>query len=169
MSQLLRFYSGSHPDHRGRTLAEILRQDDQWLELTHDYIQWLFPLADLSRASLNAPLLDKATIQAFEADEQLRSHMRASLVRMLRFFGLQISRAGVSKSANWDDRKSEWFTENTHNSLRLTRMMKSLHALGFTWEARQLQNALELLCSTEADCGVDETSRRFWKDSVPPE
>ena len=43
MSQLLRFYSGSHPDHRGRMLAEILKQDDLWLELTHDYIQWLFP------------------------------------------------------------------------------------------------------------------------------
>lgn len=45
MSQLLRFYCGTHPDHRGRMLAEILRQDDDWLEITHDYIPWLFPLA----------------------------------------------------------------------------------------------------------------------------
>ncbi len=167
MSQLLRFYSGSHPDHRGRTLAEILKQDDQWLELTHDYIQWLFPLAEMSRASRHAPLLDRATVDAFKADNQLRSHMRASFVRMLRFFGLQVNRDGISKADNWDDRKREWFTENTHNSLRLTRMMKSLYALGFVWEARTLQATLDALCSTEPDCGIDETSRRYWNDAIP--
>lgn len=167
MSQLLLFYSGSHPDHRGRTLAEVLKQDDQWFELTHDYVQWLFPLAELSRASANAPLLDRATIDAFRTDEQLRSHMRASFVRMLRFFGLRVSRDGISKADNWSERKAEWFTENTHNSLRLTRMLKSLHALGFTWEARTLQATLEALCTTESDCGIDATARRFWRDALP--
>ena len=147
-------------------LAEVLKQDDDWLEMTHDYIQWLFPLADLSRATLNAPLLDGATIDAFRTDEQLRNHMRASFVRMLQFFGLGISRDGITKASNWDNRKKEWFTTNTHNSLRLTRMLKSLNALGFTWEARTLQCALEGLCTTEPDCGIDATSRRFWKEAI---
>ncbi len=44
MNRLLAFCYGSHPDHRGRMLAEILKQDDLWFELTHDCIQWLFPL-----------------------------------------------------------------------------------------------------------------------------
>lgn len=167
MSRLLLFYSGSHPDHRGRTLAEILEQDDLWMELTHDYIQWLFPLAELSRASAHAPLLDKETIDAFKADDQLRSHMRASFVRMLRFFGLKVSRNGISKADNWHQRKTEWFTENTHNSLRLTRILKSLYVLGFVWEATTLQAALEALCATEPDCGIDSTTRRFWKAAVP--
>jgi hypothetical protein len=166
MSQLLRFYCGTHPDHRGRMLAEILRQDDDWLEITHDYIQWLFPLADLSRASPNAPLLDGATVAAFKQDEGLRNHMRAAFVRMLAFYGLSITRDGIKKAANWDARKLEWFTSNTHNSLRLTRMLKSLHALGFTWEAHTLQSTLETLCTTEPDCGIDSTSRRFWKEAT---
>ena len=130
-------------------LAEILRQDDDWLEVTHDYIQWIFPLGDLSRASANAPLLDGATIAAFKSDEPLRNHMRAAFVRMLAFYGLRVTGAGVSKANNWEARKSEWFTENTHNSLRLTRMLKSLFVLGFAWEARGLQAALETLC----ECG----------------
>ena len=48
MNQLLSFYYGSHPDHRGRMLAEIVPQDDDWIEQAHDFIQWLFPLNDLS-------------------------------------------------------------------------------------------------------------------------
>jgi hypothetical protein len=167
MSQLLRFYSGTHPDHWGRMLAEILKQDDHWLELTHDYIQWLFPLADVSRASVHAPLLDKATINAFKTDDQLRDHMRASFVRMLRFFGLKVSRVGISKADSWNNRKAEWFLENTHNSLRLTRMLKSLHALGFNWEAVELQKVLLHLCATEADCGIDATAQRFWREALP--
>ena len=62
MNQLLAFYLGTGTDHRGRTLAEILRQDDLWFEITHDFIQWLFPLNELSRASLHAPLVDGATL-----------------------------------------------------------------------------------------------------------
>jgi hypothetical protein len=100
MNQLLPFYIGSHPDHQGLMLAEILRQDELWLETTHDYIQWLFPLADLSRASRHAPLLDNATVEAFATDEVLRQHMRAAYVRMLRFYGLKASPAGVHKGKN---------------------------------------------------------------------
>ena len=148
-------------------LAEILRQDDDWLAITHDYIQWLFPLAELSRASTNAPLLDGATVEAFKQDEALRNHMRAAFVRMLAFFGLRVTRQGITKAANWDERKPEWFTTNTHNSLRLTRMLKSLHALSFTWEAAELQRALFDLCATEPDCGLDATARQFWKDALP--
>jgi len=147
-------------------LAEILKQDDTWLEITHDYIQWLFPLAELSRASVNAPLLDNATIQAFKSDELLRNHMRASFVRMLRFYGLRASSTGVGKGENWALRKSEWFLENTHNSLRLTRMLKSLSALGMTWEALALQSTLRALCETEPDCGIDLTAQQFWSQAV---
>lgn len=42
MNQLLSFYYGSHPDHRGRMLAEIVQQDDDGIEQAHDFIQWLF-------------------------------------------------------------------------------------------------------------------------------
>jgi hypothetical protein len=42
MNQLLAFYLGTGPDHRGRTLAEILRQDDLWFEITHDSFNGCF-------------------------------------------------------------------------------------------------------------------------------
>jgi hypothetical protein len=37
---------------------------------------------------------------------------------MLQFYGLQLSEAAISKGPNWLERKSNWFTEPTHNSLR---------------------------------------------------
>jgi hypothetical protein len=85
-SALLAFYLGTHPDHRGRLLAEILRQDDDWLESTHDFIQWLFPLPEASGAWPGAPRLDRDTQQTFLGDELLRRHQRAAYLRMLGFF-----------------------------------------------------------------------------------
>ena len=61
MNRLLAFYYGSHPDSHGRMLAEVLKQDDRWLEVCQNYIQWLFPKEEFSRDTPDAPILDKAT------------------------------------------------------------------------------------------------------------
>ena len=167
MNPLLAFHYGSHPDHRDRTLAEILKQDDFWLEVTHDYIQWLFPLREMSRVNLHAPLVDNKTAAAFRGDELLRSHLLASYQRMLAFFGLRRLPDGeVVKSPAWDERKREWFTHDSHNSLRITRMLKSLALLGLEEEARAFQRALAGLCASEKDCQVNKTSQAFWREAV---
>jgi hypothetical protein len=82
LTPLVLFYLGSHPDYRGRYLAEILSQSDDWLEYTHDYIQWLFPNKRLSGVLPNAPLLDKAMIELFCNDSLLQDHLQASLNRL---------------------------------------------------------------------------------------
>ena len=166
MNQILSFYYGSHPDHRGRTLAEMLKQDDYWLEVTHDYIQWLFPLSDLSRASSHAPIIDNKTRDTFRNDEILQKHMRAALVRMLRVFGLTFNGATLSKAVNWHERKSEWFTAHTHNSLRITRILKSMTLLGLQKDAAAVLAGIEALCVNETDCGVSEQSRKFWREAI---
>ncbi len=164
--RLVAFYLGSHPDHRGRMLAEILRQDDLWFELTHDFIQWLFPLAEVSRVTPDAPLLDSETIAAFQQDEVLQAHLQASVARMLRFWGLTFDGVGVAPAANWADRRGEWFTENTHNSLRITRMLKCMALLGLKADARAIAAGLEHLCTNGPQCGITDESRRHWKAAV---
>jgi hypothetical protein len=57
-THLLRFYAGTGPDDRGRFLREIHQWPDDELEHTHDYIQWLFPLAERSGFNPEAPTLD---------------------------------------------------------------------------------------------------------------
>jgi len=169
MNRLLAFYYGSHPDSHGRMLAEILKQDDHWLEVCHNYIQWIFPTKEFSRVTPDAPLLDKPTIEAFRTDELLRNYLRAALMRMLIFYGLKLTPAGVVKGPNWDARKSNWFTENTHNSLRITRILKCLNTLGLGLEAKAFQSGLKLLCESEPDCGIDEIAMQFWRDAVAVE
>jgi len=167
VNRLIAFYLGSHPDDRGRMLAEILRQDDLWLDLTHDYIQWLFPLSEPSRVNRDAPLVDPATAAIFRSDDLLKRHLMASYVRMLSFFGLQRGVGGdVVKAGNWEERKSDWFTHDSHNSLRITRILKSLALLGLGDEAQKFGSSLKRLCADEPDAGTNSTAQRFWADAV---
>ena len=147
-------------------LAEIIKQDDDWLEATHDYIQWLFPTKEFSRVTPDSPVLDKATITAFHTDEILRGHLKAAFIRILRFYGLRLTVNGLVKGSSWETRKANWFTENTHNSLRITRILKCLSALGMNTEALAFQAGLRTLCEIESDCGIDEVALRFWREAV---
>ena len=166
MHRLLAFYYGSHPDSHGRMLAEMLKQDDHWFEASHNYIQWLFPTKEHSRVTPDAPVLDKAIIDAFKSDELLQNHLRAALIRILSFYGLKLTGTGVVKGPNWEKRKSNWFTENTHNSLRITRILKCLNTLGLVTEAKAFQKELLALCESEQDCGVDADAMQFWREAV---
>lgn len=147
-------------------LAEIVQQDDDWIEQAHDFIQWLFPLNDLSRASSHAPLVDDATIKAFHSDELLQKHMRVSLVRMLKFLGLRFDGKQLHKATNWSQRRGEWFTVHSHNSLRITRILKSMSLLGLKQDAIALHWGLEALCENEGDCGITAESRKLWQQAV---
>ena len=57
------FLRGTGCDGRGRRLADVLAFDDARIEGVHDFIQWLFPLAEASRAVPGAPVLGAATCQ----------------------------------------------------------------------------------------------------------
>lgn len=166
MNDLLNFYYGSGTDHKGRTLAEMVTQDDYWFEHTHDFIQWMFPLNELSRASLYAPLVDGNTLKAFHADPLLKSNMRVSLVRFLKFLGLAFDGVNLRKTSEWESRKHEWFTEHSHNSLRITRILKSMVLLGLKTDAVQLHLGLRTLCQTESECAVTSESRAIWSEAI---
>ena len=50
---LIDFFADNGADNRGRVLLQIVGQSDEWLESTHDFIQWLFPLSEASGANPN--------------------------------------------------------------------------------------------------------------------
>ena len=166
MIDLIAFYYGSRPDSQDRYLTDILTEDDAWLEYTHDYIQWLFPLPQRSAFNPSAPVIDDEVMAAFEADELLRTQLHASLVRILAFFGL-IQRDGVvTKGPNWEERRSNWLLHPTHNNLRITRILTSLGTLGLGPDAEQLLACLVDLRESEPDCGVGTLAYEYWIDAV---
>jgi len=164
--KLTLFYIGSHPDHQGRYLSEILEQDDTWLEVTHDYIQWLFPTKEFSRVTPNAPIITKEIEAAFLNDELLRNHLKASFTRLLSFYGLEYSSGEITKATNWNDRKENWFTQDTHNNLRITRILKSLICLGLETDAQLFYNFLISLQQSEKDFGLTSLTLKYWKEAL---
>jgi hypothetical protein len=166
MNRLLAFHDGSQPDDQGRFLVEILRHDDRWLEATHDFVQWLFPLREPSRVTPWAPLIDAEVLAAFQRDDQLRQSLLASFQRMLAFYGLAQGDGVIGKGPNWARRKGNWFTHGTHNDLRITRILKSLASLGLRREAGQFLACLEGLRASEPDCGISETTFRYWRAAL---
>jgi hypothetical protein len=143
---LLDFYRDVGPDNRGRYIHDILRWPDEDLERVHDYIQWLFPTFDTSAFNKSAPILTEKIAKEFRSDANLRSRLRSSFERLLLFYGFRFDESGepgVWYTENFEERAREWVTPGNHNYLRITRMLKSLMALGLKSEAASFLFVLE--------------------------
>ena len=103
---------------------------------------------------------------AFDRDAALRDQLRASFLRILAFYGLEYAGSEIRKSGNWDLCKHNWFRHETHNNLRITRILKCLKILGLGKEADDFFAALVKLDQTEIDCGVGDIALRYWAEAV---
>lgn len=164
---IVAFYGGGR-DHAGRALAEILSWNDDGLEATHDFIQWLFPTRQPSGVNPDAPLVTDATRAAFDADLVLRDRLRSALDRMLDFYALRrrAHRIEIDPS-RLPLRARVWLRPNNHNHLRLTRMMQSLDALGLRDDALALQRCLlDDICGGSEGENVSKRTVAFWREAV---
>jgi hypothetical protein len=148
----LRFYRSEGPDSEGRTLEEILGWDDDALETTHDYIQWLFPLPERSAFNPRAPVLTEAEMAAARGDERVQQNLRRAQDRMRVFYRVTPEREHLPKA---------WACSVDHNHLRITRILRSLRLLGREQEAEALYRDL-----SRFDAPVDERAKRFWREAV---
>jgi hypothetical protein len=162
---LLGFYRGQGTDDRGRRIEDVWRFTNDELEAEHDYIQWLFPLPERSAFNPGAPVLDAATIDAFQRDERLRSNLEHSLGVMLAFYGLVPRDDGVARGPTFAERSRIWLTPHNHNFLRLTRIMKSLTLLGLGERAMQLLECLEQIYR-ERPTVIGQKTLGYWETSV---
>jgi Opioid growth factor receptor (OGFr) conserved region len=169
-SQLIAFYSGDGTDNRGRTLAEIWAWDDEQLEYVHDYIQWLFPLAEASMFNFSAPILTADDIKQFRGKPDLRCNLRKSFQRMLSFYGFVLDETGagavISPGPQFSRHAMNWLTPNNHNFLRLTRIMKSTTLLGMPSSAQALLACLEDLHASEAGTTIGPRTMQYWRQTV---
>jgi hypothetical protein len=164
-AKLITFYGGKGTDDRGRRIDEIWRFSHEELESVHDYIQWLFPLAERSVFNPGAPLLDDDTIAHFRDDATLRKNLERSLRVMLDFYGLAIAGHEILRVPTFGARSRNWLTPHNHNFLRLTRILKSLSLLGLLDRATQLLACLEEIARLRAGVISDETLR-YWREAV---
>ncbi len=60
---IIHFLLLKEPDAKGRMLSDLWNKRDLFLEFSHDYIQWMFPLNERSKHHTKAPVLDDEDIQ----------------------------------------------------------------------------------------------------------
>ncbi|WP_330886252.1 opioid growth factor receptor-related protein [Rudaea sp.] len=162
---LFAFYFHNQPDNRGRRLSDILARDDEWLEHTPDYVQFVFPLPEPSGSNRDAPLLDDRTVAAFQSSDVLRDRLWSAYLRMLRFYGLHEHAGRVDKGPKWDERKENWATAPTHNDQRITRMLRSMCLLGLRTEAEAFKACL-LRLARDPECNFDEDTLAYWRGAT---
>jgi hypothetical protein len=166
-NHLLAFYRRQSRDDRGRTLDDVRAFGSGELERVHDYIQWLFPLAERSGANPTAPVLTPDAITAFREDGALRRELLESFAVMLQFYGFRLEHdpIRIERAANFDERRVEWLRSGNHNFLRLTRIMRSLTVLGLPDHARALLDQLEQVY-TEHPRTVGDLTIGHWRHAV---
>tara|TARA_R110001583_G_scaffold67017_3_gene191981 strand:- start:5767 stop:6279 length:513 start_codon:yes stop_codon:yes gene_type:complete len=163
-NRLILFTLGQGTDHAGRFFHDILALDNFWLEHTHDYIQWLFPIPEAGRFNGFAPVLDTSTQACFGKNPKLREQQSLSLNRMLDFFGLVQNGMVIEPAPNLNSQDHLWLKTGGHNHLRITRMIRSLHYCHQPKLAEQLQTAVMTYGPTRGYVG--EVSCEYWRKAT---
>ena len=176
-SPILSFYDGG-TDHRGRTLQRILAESDAWLEATHDYIQWVFPLPERSAYNAAAPVLTPADIDAFAVRPELRRRLLDAFRRLLGFYGF-VPAPDRQADPGGDDpalrctamphRTMRWITPHDHNFLRISRILRCLHLLGCPRAAYAFLDALESVGRGESGDVIGAVTLAYWRSAASGE
>jgi len=169
-SPVVQFYLGNLPDARCRMLEQIWQQDHEWLEKTHDYIQWLFPLSERSRFNPHAPILTEEDILVFRNSEDLRSHLTKSLKLMLDFYGLSClegkrGNIEITLSPSFSQRKQIWVHWGNHNYMRITRILKCLWLLGLENYALAFWQCLQQISTIEKG-EITKLTLSYWQEAL---
>ena len=145
MSAIVSFLDGEGTDAAGRTVQDILAFGPSELERHHDYIQWLFPLAEASAAVPGSPVLSAADAEAIRTSGRAQANLAASTERMGVFY----------------DQTDHWMRAHDHNHLRITRIIKSLRLLSGDRPAERFRS--RILARVEASrTPVNAQTRSYW-------
>lgn len=170
---ILDFYRSDGTDHRGRTLLQIVRKPDRWLEETHDYIQWLFPLHEPSQFNPHAPLLTEEAREAFlngsQADRMnFQRNFGSAIYRMLVFYGYSfgpLTPDRVEPTGEWRNKADNWLTDGNHNFLRMTRMLRCMTLLGREALARSFHACLTAVARAHPTV-ISRRTASFWDEAI---
>jgi hypothetical protein len=143
---LLDFYTGEGSDSHGRTFTSLLAFDDNQLEEEHNFVQYLFPLHQPSSMIIDAPVLTPELALLLSSNPIARDRFLAALLLFRRFLGVTEDTAIIAPGigippfiepiqALRHQKLSLWLHEGGHNTLRVTRIIRSLRLCGLEAEA----------------------------------
>lgn len=145
----VKFFEGKVPDYKGRFLDDILDYSPDELEKVHDYIQVIFPLKESSMFNPDASLITDEDIDKINNSSFAKAGAYRAIYTML-FHYME---------------RSEWATHYNHNLLRITRMIKFVHLIFGTSNARDILKCIMLRCK-QLNFQPNQKTLEFWNMAV---
>lgn len=147
------------------TISEFYAQhqdDYRFLERSHGYIQWIFPLFEHGM-NYHAQPLSPIEVQLFRSSSTCQQRLLRSFEIMLKFWGFSYDPLSNAVRFHPDDefrekRFKNWI--NTHNNLRVSRCLKSLCIFGLEAQAFAFFCALCVLMVEYPS--LKSSLKRFW-------
>ncbi|GAA5938990.1 hypothetical protein JCM10213_005998 [Rhodosporidiobolus nylandii] len=144
-SQNKLFYLNKAPARPRRSNCEQLQDElrGNWdeLEYRHDFIQWFFPIREQG-VNWEAQPLELHEVEAIKKDEKAMERLLESYRIILSFYGLRLVSPLTGELALNDDvpapdpasylRRFRNLEQNSHNYLRITRILKCMGEFGLT-------------------------------------
>lgn len=143
---LINFLQGIGKDRHDRTYQDILNYSDEQLETLHNYIQWIFPIREMSESVMGSPYLDNdEEIEFLRNDLQVQENLLKGLLRMQEFY-----------------RDNDfWLQPNDHNHLRISRIIKSIKLLNDKDNAKEFYDFItDRVCNFKP---VTDESLEYWR------
>ena len=158
MSPIIRFYQNENINECSHKLSTILSASNKWLEFTHDYIQWMFPLDEKSRCNINAPVLADSDIYEFNSNRLIRINFNSSIYKFIDFLGLRYNPNDQTFAISNVNQIYTWYGIN-HNSMRITRFIASMSMFGFSDIANDVFSFMKTY-------NEDHHSINYWEDAL---
>lgn len=171
MSHLIEFYKMEKCNSDGLRITNMWFMSGYAFDSKHDFIQWLFPLKELSKFNIDAPLLTDEDILEWKTDCVLQNNLRISFIRFLHHLGFREYSTGEIKHLNSRTWRAVYFDEPNHNWLRITRVLKCLVLLHEQIRADKFLAAIkEIPAELESEQmpvhPEFHESMKFWQDAV---
>lgn len=142
------FLKNNEPDIYGRYISEIWSFNDEQIETTHNFIQFLFPLTQPSKNSFN-----KIYINSDDLLHELKSDKKV--------------RESIMYSSNWYfsflERNQHWQTYFDHNHLRVSRVIESLNVIVSNRQANRFYKQVLDICIEEL---INDETKFIWKSKI---
>ena len=169
------FFKGEGKSEWNESLDTYRAFTDTELEDRHNYVQYFFPSPEPSSYNSSAPIVTKDDEIAFLNDKSLRDELMLNLTRMLIFWEFTMTQTEDDKiqfalASSFVEKEAidvilRHPQHKHHNLLRLTRVTKSLNALGLTQHALAFQHFLIHVLAPVIDAPA--RTLQFWQEAIP--
>lgn len=137
---VINFFLGLELDSNSRTISDILSFNEQEIENTHDFIQYIFPTIEKSNYNPNAPLISENLKRLFSENVVAQENFCKTCRLFLHFCGFKCLKSNELFTPVYE---KSFLSRPSHNLLRISRVLNSLNQIGKKSCSREIFSQIE--------------------------